>query len=150
MSYKMSKTQNFQNHAKYYPFHHFFILPLVLFFLGWTVARIDFSSSQAMSNSMYFLLLGFIVVLISYLPRIYALKNQNRIIRIEMRQRFSYLTGTPFHEKESQLTSAQLIALRFAGDDEILALMDQAINENIAPKEIKRSIKNWKADYHRV
>ncbi|MEB2775789.1 DUF6526 family protein [Algoriphagus sp. D3-2-R+10] len=146
----MSKKQDFQNHAKYYPFHHFFILPLTLFFFGWTVVKIDFSSSEAISDSIYFLLLGFIILLISYLPRIYALKNQNRIIRLEMRQHYFNLTGTPFHEKENQLTSAQIIALRFAGDDEILALIDKSIKENTISKEIKKSINNWKADYHRV
>jgi hypothetical protein len=150
MSYNMTKKQNFENHAKLYPFHHFVIMPMALVFLGWTVARMDFSSSQSISESIYFLLLGFTLLLTSLLIRIYALKNQNRIIRMEMRQRYFYLTGTPFYEKESKLTSAQIIALRFAGDDEIIALMDKSIKENIAPKEIKKNIKNWKADYHRV
>jgi len=67
-----------------------------------------------------------------------------------MRQRYFYLTGTPFYEKEIQLTASQIIALRFAGDDEFLDLMDKAIKENTAPKEIKKSIKNWTADHHRV
>ncbi|RAI93894.1 DUF6526 family protein [Algoriphagus yeomjeoni] len=146
----MSDTQNFQNHAKYYPLHHFVILPLTLLFVGWTIGRIDFGNSQSAAESMYFLLLGLIIFFISYLPRIYALKNQNRIIRLEMRQHYYHLTGTSFYEKERQLTSAQVIALRFAGDDEILALIDKTIKEKTAPKEIKKSIKNWKADRHRV
>lgn len=146
----MSKTQNFENHAKLYPFHHFIIMPMALIYLGWTVVRTDFSSSSSISDSIYQLLLAFLIFLTSYLPRIYAIKNQNRIIRLEMRQRYFYLTGTPFYEKEIQLTSSQIIALRFAGDDEILDLMDKAIKENTAPKEIKKSIKNWTADHHRV
>ncbi|WP_111317888.1 DUF6526 family protein [Algoriphagus chordae] len=146
----MTKPQNFENHAKLYPLHHFVIMPMTLIFLGWTVARMDFSTSDTVSDSFYFLLLALIVLLVSYLPRIYALKNQNRIIRLEMRQRYFYLTGTPFFEKESLLTSPQIIALRFAGDEEFLALMDKSIKETTAPKEIKKSIKNWKADHHRV
>ena len=67
-----------------------------------------------------------------------------------MRQRYFQLTGLPFYEKENQLTPAQIIALRFAGDEEILALVDTSIKENTSPKEIKKSIKNWKADHHRV
>lgn len=67
-----------------------------------------------------------------------------------MRQRYFHLTGTPFSAKESRLTLAQIIALRFAGDDEILALIDKSIRENTAPKEIKKSIKNWTPDYNRV
>ncbi|PZX54091.1 hypothetical protein LV85_01430 [Algoriphagus chordae] len=150
MPNKMTKPQNFENHAKLYPLHHFVIMPMTLIFLGWTVARMDFSTSDTVSDSFYFLLLALIVLLVSYLPRIYALKNQNRIIRLEMRQRYFYLTGTPFFEKESLLTSPQIIALRFAGDEEFLALMDKSIKETTAPKEIKKSIKNWKADHHRV
>jgi len=146
----MSKTQNFQNHAKYYPLHHFFILPLALILFVWTIVRLDFNSSDSISTSIYFLLLGFIVLLISYLPRIYAIKNQNRVIRLEMRQHYFYLTGNTFYEKEKLLTSAQIIALRFAGDNEILVLIDKTIKENTAPKEIKKSIKNWKEDHHRV
>tara|TARA_R110002072_G_scaffold36005_2_gene106018 strand:- start:49626 stop:49829 length:204 start_codon:yes stop_codon:yes gene_type:complete len=67
-----------------------------------------------------------------------------------MRQRYFHLTGSTFYDIEIQLTSAQIIALRFAGDDEILALIDKSIKENTTPKEIKKSIKNWKADHHRV
>ena len=150
MSNKMTPAQNFQNHAKYYPFHHFFIMPLALLFLGWTVIKMDFSDSDTISQSIYHLLLALIVLLISYLPRIYALKNQNRIIRLEMRQRFMELAGTTFYEKEKQLSLAQIIALRFAGDDEILDLIEKSINEKNTPNEIKKSIKNWKADHHRV
>ncbi|MEP0713051.1 DUF6526 family protein [Algoriphagus sp.] len=146
----MSETQNFENHAKYFPLHHFFILPLALIFLGWTMIRLDFSSSEAISNSIYQFLLAFVVFLSSYLPRIYAIKNQNRIIRLEMRQRYYHLTGSQFLEKEQQLKSSQIIALRFAGDGEILALIDKTIKENTPPKEIKKSIKNWTADHHRV
>ncbi|WP_086540462.1 DUF6526 family protein [Algoriphagus antarcticus] len=146
----MPKTQNFENHAKYYPLHHFFIMPMALLFLGWTAARMDFSSSQSISESIYLGLLAFLVLLISLLTRLYAIKNQNRIIRLEMRQRYFYLTGSPFYKKESQLTSAQIIALRFAGDDEILELMDKSIKDNLVPKEIKKSIKIWNADHHRV
>lgn len=146
----MSKTQSFQNHAKYYPFHHFVIMPLVLVFFGWTIARVNFGTSQLTSGSIYFLLLGLVVLLISYLPRIYALKNQNRIIRLEMRQYYFHLTGNTFYEKESQLTTAQIVALRFAAEEEFLALIEKTINEKTAPKDIKKNIVNWKADHHRV
>lgn len=150
MPTKMSKNQNFENHAKYFPLHHFFIMPLALILFGWTVVRMDFSSSEASFTSIYQLLLAFVVFVISYLPRIYAIKNQNRIIRLEMRQRYFRLTGSTLYDTEEKLSSAQLIALRFAGDKELLALIDKTIKENTAPKEIKKSIKNWQADHHRV
>ncbi|SMP01868.1 hypothetical protein SAMN06265367_10149 [Algoriphagus winogradskyi] len=121
-----------------------------LLFLGWTIFRIDFNSHQSASDSLYFILLGLIIFLISYLPRIYAIKNQNRIIRMEMRQRYFQLTGKAFYEKENKLSPSQIIALRFAGDDELLALIDKTIQENTTPKEIKKSVSNWQADHHRV
>jgi uncharacterized protein YeeX (DUF496 family) len=69
---------------------------------------------------------------------------------MEMGLRYFYLTGKSFSEKEKDLRTNQIIALRFAGDDELLSLMDQAISKNLSNKEIKMSIKNWKGDYSRV
>jgi hypothetical protein len=150
MPQKMSKTQNFENHAKFYPFHHFVIMPLALIFFIWTIIRTDFSNSDTIIDSIYFLLPSFLILLISVLARLYAIKNQDRVIRLEMRQRYFHLTGTTLYDTEDKLSSAQLIALRFAGDNELLALIDKTIKENTAPKEIKKSIKNWKPDHHRV
>lgn len=144
------QTQNFKNHARYYPLHHFIITPLTLLFLGWTVERSNFDTSESTSESIYFLILGLILVLLPLLGRMYALKNQNRIILMEMRLRYYHLTGKSFSEKEKDLRTNQIIALRFAGDDELLSLIDQAISNNLSNKEIKMSIKNWKGDYSRV
>lgn len=144
------KTQNFKNHARYFPLHHFIITPLTLIFLGWTMNRTNFETSESTSESIYFLILAFIIVLLPLLGRIYALKNQNRIILMEMRLRYFHLTGRSFYEKENELRTNQIIALRFASDDELMALVDQAISKKLSNKEIKMSIKNWKADYSRV
>lgn len=144
------KIQDFKNHTRLYPLHHFFITPLTLIFLGWTVMRMDFSTSQLTSDSIYSLLIGLIVALLPQLSRLYAMKNQDRIIRMELRQRFYQLTARSFDEKESQLNSKQLVALRFAGNDEFLSLIDLAIASKMEGKEIKKSITNWKADHHRV
>jgi hypothetical protein len=84
------------------------------------------------------------------MERIYALKNQNRIILTEMRQRYFHLTGKSFYEKERDLRTNQIIALRFAGDDELLELIDQAISKKLSNKEIKMTVKNWKPDFSRV
>jgi hypothetical protein len=84
------------------------------------------------------------------LARIYALKNQNRIIYAEMRARYAELTGKAFREKEEKLSGGQLIALRFASDEELIFLIEETIEKNYTPKEIKMKIKNWKGDYRRV
>jgi hypothetical protein len=144
------KTQNYQNHARYYPFHHFIVTPMTLIYLGWTVSRMDFSSSESTSTSIYLLLGALILVLLPLLARVYALKTQNRIILMEMSLRYFHLTGLPFAPKEKQLKLGQIIALRFAGDEELLPLMEKAIHEKLSPKEIKQQVKNWQGDYRRV
>lgn len=67
-----------------------------------------------------------------------------------MRQRYFHLTGLSFYPKEYQLKLGQIIALRFAGDEELLDLMEKAIKEKLSPKEIKLQVKNWQGDYRRV
>lgn len=67
-----------------------------------------------------------------------------------MRQRYFHLTGKAFYSRENQLKLGQIIALRFAGDEEILGLMEKAIDQKLSAKEIKIQIKNWQGDYRRI
>ncbi len=145
----MPRAQHYNNHRRFYPLHHFFIAPLSLLIL---VSSIYFAvqNNGSIWTSILAVLIGIFVVALPLLIRIYALKNQDRIIRLEMRQRYFELTGQRFLEKEKQLQKGQLIALRFASDDELELLIDKAIDEQLNTKEIKQSIKNWQADYWRV
>ncbi len=144
------KKQNYQNHARIYPFHHLIITPLTLIFLGWTVYRLDFSTAEATWDSIYAMLGAVTLAMIPLLARIYALKTQNRIILMETRLRYFHLTGEPFYPKEKLLRMGQIIALRFAGDEELLPLMEKAIKEKLSPKDIKQRIQDWQGDYRRV
>jgi hypothetical protein len=143
-------TQNYSNHARYYPFHHFVITPLTLVFLGWTVNKMDFSNQETISESIYLFIGAFVLFLLPLLARMYALKLQNRIILNEMRNRYFHLAGKTFDEKEKELKLGQIIGLRFASDEELLGLIDRAIAEKLTSKEIKQQIKNWRGDYIRV
>lgn len=144
------KEQNFKNHARYSKFHHFLITPLSALYFGWTLAKMDFATKDSSLESMYFFLGAFLILLLPNLARVYALKLQNRIILNEMRNRYFHLTGSTFEEKEKNLKLGQIIALRFASDEEILPLLDKAIAEKLPAKEIKMQIKNWRGDYIRV
>ncbi|WP_111669530.1 DUF6526 family protein [Algoriphagus litoralis] len=144
------KKQNFSNHARYYPLHHFVLTPLTLIYLGWTISKMDFSTSESLYSSLYFLLGAIILVLLPLLSRIYALKNQNRIILMEMRQRYFHLTGQSFYPLEDQLKLGQIIALRFASDPELIDLIEKAISQKLTAKEIKLQVKDWRGDYRRV
>lgn len=146
----MSKQpQNLNNHIRFFPLHHFFITPLSLFFFAYTVIELVSGGDDLLSR-ITTLALGLVVLTVPLVARIYGTKNQDRIIRLEMRQRYYELTGKPFEEKERQLSKGQIIALRFASNEELVQLVDQAINERLTAKSIKHEIKKWKADHWRV
>jgi hypothetical protein len=144
------KTQNFGNHTRYNPLHHFVLTPLTTILFGWTIAKMDFSSQDTTLESIFLFIGAFVLVLLPLIARMYALTLQNRIIINEMRNRYFQLTGKPFEEKEKELRLGQIIGLRFASDEELLDLMDRAIAEKLTSKEIKQQIKNWRGDYLRV
>ncbi len=79
--------------------------------------------------------------------RTYALKAQDRAIRAEENLRHFILTGKPF---DSRLNIRQIIALRFASDEELPTLAKKAAEENLHSKEIKQQIKDWRADNYRI
>lgn len=143
--------QNYENHTRYYPLHHFVVTPLTLIYLGWSMTLlIQNWKTTEQSYAMFHVLGAFILVLLPLLARIYALKNQDRIIRLEMRQLYFELTGKSFQRYEQKLRMSQLVALRFAGDDEVISLLEKTIKEDLRSKEIKKLIKNWKEDTKRV
>ena len=144
------KNQNYQNHKKFYPPHHFIYLPLlfILQIVGiWKIFNDE-------PNQLIWILFSVIIFLFLYLALMlrqhYALGNQNRIVRLEFKLRYFELFGKSSDEVESKLSFGQLSALRFAYDDEFKVLLDKAIQQNISGDEIKKSITNWKADNHRV
>jgi hypothetical protein len=80
----------------------------------------------------------------------YAITLQNRIVRLELRYRYFTLTGKRLEEFEYKLTDDQLFALRFAPDNELLGLIDDAIKNNLSGNAIKKAIVHWRGDYNRV
>lgn len=141
--------QNYSNHTRLYPAHHFILTPITVAALAIAFAIIGESESVS-KQDVFNVLAASALILVAFISRIYAIKNQNRIIRLEMRYRYFELTGKSFNEKESQLSLSQIIALRFAGNDELLPLIDKCIAEKLSNKQIKQSITNWQADYKRV
>ena len=141
--------QNFKNHAKLNPLHHFILTPISLILLVWSSIELV-QNGFCDTATIYAFLIAFAVFLCALISRMYATKNQDRIIRLEMRLRYFEMTGTSFSSKEKQLILSQIIALRFAGDAEILPLLERAIAENLSSKEIKSAITDWQGDYNRV
>ncbi len=141
------EAQNYKNHVRYYPMYHFVMVPLgiIVFILA-----VYLAFKHDLVEGLFYLLLTTLIVLSTLVARIYALTLQNRLIRTEFRLRYERLTGKNFDEIEAKLRNPQLFALRFASDDELPALIEESINHNLLPDEIKRRIKNWKADNYRV
>ena len=144
------KTQNYSNHRKYYPPHHFVLLPLLMILLIIGVVK----SFNDVANQLSWILFSIVVFLLLYLAVMlrqhYALGNQNRIIRLEFKQRYFEIFGKRSDEIEEKLNFGQIAALRFAYDDEFKILLEKALKDNISGDAIKRSIKKWKPDFHRV
>ena len=92
-------------------------------------------------------LIGLGLIFIGYYARMFALKAQDRAIRAEENLRYFSMKGKLL---DHRLTLSQIIALRFASDEELLDLVDRTLNENLSNKQIKQAVKNWRADYHRV
>ena len=118
--------------------------------LGFSIYYISKYEEQALVwtfIALSFFMIGYIAFM---LRQHYALNNQNRIIRLELRFRYFVLTGQRFETFEDILSEGQLFALRFASDEELPPLIQRAVKENITPDEIKKSIINWLPDQMRV
>ncbi|MCH7413839.1 DUF6526 family protein [Belliella sp. R4-6] len=143
--------QNFKNHTRFYPLHHFIITPLTLTLFIWSIVRLIQSfNSDFFGIALFHFLVALILLILPLLARIYALKNQDRIIRMEMRQRYFELTGKSLRILEDKLRLSQIIALRFASDEELVPLINNTLEKDLRAKEIKKLIKNWQSDHRRV
>jgi hypothetical protein len=143
------KDQNYANHSRVVPGFHLVLGALLIF---GTIASlvniyIQITTHDAIFDSILIAVLFISGVLLFWYARQFATKVQDRAIRAEETIRYYKLTGK---DLDSRLTMAQIIALRFAPDDEFLVLTDRAVRENLSNTEIKKSIKKWKADHHRA
>ncbi len=143
------QKQDYQHHIRYYPPHHYFFYPVSLL-LTIGSAWLTFREEQKLIWAAITLAFFMIMVLSVLLRQHYALDNQNRIVRLEMRLRYYQLTGKRFEPIEAQLSFGQIAALRFASDEELPALTDRAVKEQLSADNIKKVITNWQPDHMRV
>lgn len=141
--------QNYKNHLRLYPLHHFLLVPITTVIFIWTCMNV-LQNENTIGEKVLSMLIAVAILLVSWIARGYAIKNQDRNIRIEESLRYFVKTGKSFSENEAKLRLSQIIALRFASDEEWLPLMEKAIAENLSPKDIKLAIVNWRADNRRV
>lgn len=144
------RRQTFANHVRYYTVHHFIFYPLLLIAISASVFAYDHYTGQR--ELWLAIIAGFIFIgWTSFMLRQhYALGNQNRIVRMELRFRYFVITGKRFESMESQLSFQQIAALRFASDEELPLLVERSIKENLSATQIKKTIVNWLPDTMRV
>ena len=141
------KLQNFENHAKFViGYHAVTFLAILALIIGSIINLVNSSDDNVYASSLL-VLVSFILLFLFYFLRSFALRAQDRAIKVEESFRHYLLTGKPLSNK---LTVRQIIGLRFASDEEFPALAERAVKENLSEKEIKKQISNWKTDAYRA
>ena len=144
------QEQNFKNHSRLTMGYHGILLGLILLAIIGSCMKLyrnwDTGNGGLLMPGVL-LLLSLGLFLISFFARGFALKAQDRAIRAEENLRYFAITGDLLDNK---LSIGQIVALRFAPNNELVDLAHRATTENLSAKEIKMAIKNWRADNHRV
>ena len=141
------KTQNYSNHSRLVAgWHGTTFFGILAFWIG-SFVNLAHADGAGFYSASLLNLAGFIFLCLFAFVRIFALKAQDRAIRAEENLRHFVLTGKLL---PASLRIGQIVALRFAADDEFVALAQKAASENLAGKQIKQSINNWKEDTYRV
>ncbi|HYW31811.1 MAG TPA: DUF6526 family protein [Gemmatimonas sp.] len=142
------RPQNFANHTQWTPGFHFFASPLAIIYLVWAIQRLVAAPGADRAFTVVGALALFAGVAMS---RLMALKVQDRVIRLEERLRLATILPADLQPHIGSIRAGHLVALRFASDAEVPALVREIIaNPAIAPKEIKGKVKVWRADWFRA
>jgi hypothetical protein len=143
------KPQNYANHRRFVPGFHGVLFLLLIAALGGAInnLRLSWGDHQRIYSASLIVIVCVCLVLLYWYTRTFPLKAQDRAIRAEENLRHYTLTGKLL---DPRLTVGQIVALRFAPDNEFVELVKRAADETLPAEEIKKQIKNWRPDYHRV
>lgn len=150
-----TKPQNLANHTRWDPPFHFLVLPVAVL----TVVGVIFHSVrhvihhpgvESAVHAVIHSIMALALLTLVFKVRLYAVKVQDRVIRLEERLRLTQLLSEPLRSRIPELTEDQLCGLRFASDAEIPKLVERTLNEKLKRADIKKAIQNWRPDYWRV
>jgi Family of unknown function (DUF6526) len=151
-------SQSYSNHTRLVPAFHFVLLPVCLVslilavinmfssFEAFTSGKCSSYSAGCIANALFPLFIALGLTLVTVCTRNFAKAVQDRTILAEENFRHFRLTGNVL---DSRLSKSQIIALRFASDEEFVALASNAISENLSSEDIKKTIRNWRVDNNR-
>ena len=143
------EEQSYKKHTKLVPAYHMVLFPIIfIIFIG---SLVNVYQSMGNNDRIYsaslIAAMSFAMIMQFLFARVFPLQAQDRVIRLEENLRHQRLSGKM---PDSRLTRGQMIALRFAPDEEFVALAAEAANKGMSPGDIKKAIKNWRADNHRL
>ncbi len=141
-------SQNYANHRRWVPMYHFVSTTLLLAVLIGSIVNLfkSFGTAGLYSASLI-VAMAFVLTATFLYARTFALKAQDRVIRAEENLRHFVLHGELL---DTKLETRQIIGLRFASDAELQPLAQKAVSENLSEDDIKKAVKNWRADTYRV
>ena len=140
--------QNYSNHTRFFPLFHFVVIPLLALNSLSHVVRLFMTPTWTLA---FWTLLSVTLILLALASRLMALKVQDRVIRLEERMRYKDILSAEIAKRANALPVGQMIALRFASDDELRGLIERVLSGELKTgKEIKLAVRNWRSDHLRV
>ena len=144
----MSKPQDFQNHTKWLPPFHFFVAPVLLINVGWSIYQVIHAAS---AGTVIELLVALALFVLAFVSRRMALTVQDRVIRLEMRIRLQQLLPAELRGRIADFSTNQLVALRFASDAELPELARKVLQDQLNDRTaIKKLVRDWQPDWLRA
>ncbi|HEX4155489.1 MAG TPA: DUF6526 family protein [Acidobacteriaceae bacterium] len=146
----MSQPQTYKNHHRFHGWFHFFVAPILLINFIFTVVVFFRHLHFHPILHLWLAVIAFALVVLATLTRTYALKVQDRVIRLEEQLRYQRLLTPEQLVAAQALTIRQIIGLRFASDAELPALLMRAVSEKLSQNAIKQAVTVWRPDTFRV
>ena len=145
------EEQSYRNHRKFVAGYHYVLFGILVVNLVWSVWRLFQGAGMPFFDRILAVAVAVALLLLAWYARTFPLMAQNRVIRLEERLRLAQLLPPDLAPRIGELTAAQLVALRFASDEEIPELTRKVLNEKIRGQEdIKKMIRHWRPDHLRV
>ena len=148
--------QNYANHAKIVPLFHFVTFGILVINLIVRIFQLVGAFTQEgpwwiLPNALLSVALSAALLLLAWFVRVFPLKVQDRIIRLEERIRLTQLLPEDLRGRIGELRASQLVGLRFASDGEVAELVRRVLAGELKTNgEIKRAIVSWREDHHRA
>jgi len=146
----MPAPQNYKNHTRLYPPYHFFVVWVFLINIILTIVVLIRRWPHHIAMHIWLVVMALALFMLVTFARTFPLGVQDRVIRLEENLRYQRLVSPELAATTQSLSLRQILALRFASDAELPALLQRTLSENLTPKAIKQSINNWRADDLRI